>query len=261
MQFSFSRAWTVVLRYFYSNRRTASTFFDYLYWPVIDILLFGYIGLSLSQQSMNGNLVANLLTGMVLWQVAFRTNLEVSKNLLLELWDKNLINFFATPLRLSEWLAGLMMLGPIAILFTVPYGALIVKLMMNENIFSMGWPILLIIGLLIMSGWFLGIITASFLIYYGQKIDTLVWAIGWLPTPFCSIYYPLDTLPHWMQVVSKFLPMTYAFEAMRIINNENIIPYDYLAISFCLNAVYLIISLAFFVYMFKKSRGEGLSVQ
>lgn len=261
MEFKLYRAWTVVTRYFYSNRRTASTFFDYLYWPVVDILLFGYIGLSLSTQSLNNNLVINLLTGMVLWQVAFRTNLEVSKNLLLELWDENLINFFATPLRLSEWLAGLMMLGPISILFTVPYGALIVKLMMNENIFNMGWSMLLIIGLLIMSGWFLGIITSSFLIFYGQKIDTLVWALGWLPTPFCSIYYPLETLPHWMQLVSKFLPMTYAFEAMRIIINTQTIPYNLLAMSFGLNLLYLAGAIAFFLHMFKKSKGEGLSVQ
>jgi ABC-2 type transport system permease protein len=260
MVFSLDRAWTVFMRYFYSNRRTASVFVDYLYWPVIDILLFGYIGLSLSDQVLNNNLVINLLTGMVLWQVTFRTNLEVSKNLLLELWDENLINFFATPLRLSEWLVGLMMIGPVTVLFTVPYGALIVKLMVNENIFTMGWSMLLIIASLVMSGWFLGIFTSSFLIYYGQKMDTLVWAVGWLPAPFCSIYYPLETLPHWMQLASKLLPMTYAFEAMRTVINTHTIPYDLLLISFALNVLYLILALAFFMCMFRKSKNEGLSV-
>lgn len=261
MNFAWYRIRAVILRYFYANRRTVSTFFDYFYWPLIDILLFGYIGTSLATQCSSNNLVLNLMTGMVLWQVMFRTNLEISKNLLQELWDENLINFFATPLKTPEWILGLMLIGPLTILFAVPYGALLVYIAMGQNIFTMGWFMLILIGLLTISGWTLGIITSSFLIRYGQKIDTLVWAIGWLPAPFCSVYYPLETLPHWMQAVSKLLPMTHAFEAMRIFTNTNIISWSHVGISFSMNVVYLCAAIGLFSYMFSKSKDQGLSTQ
>lgn len=261
MEFAWYRVWTVVLRYFYANRRTVSTFFDYFYWPLIDILLFGYIGTSLATQCSTNNLVLNLLTGMVLWQIMFRTNLEISKNLMQELWDENLINFFATPLQTSEWIIGLMFLGPLTILFTLPYGALLVYVAMGQNIFTMGWFILILIGLLTMGGWILGLIASSFLIRYGQKIDTLIWAIGWLPAPFCSVYYPLETLPLWMQTLSKLLPMTYAFEAMRIFTNMHSISWHHVGMSLIMNLIYLCAALILFFYMFNKSKEQGLSTQ
>jgi len=64
-----------------------------------------------------------------------------------------------------------------------------------------------------------------------------------------------------MQAVSKFLPMTYAFEAMRIVHNTGVIPYDYVALSFAMNVVYLLTAIAFFMFMFKKSKEQGLSTQ
>jgi len=261
MEFAWYRIWTVILRYFYANTRTVSTLLDFLYWPLIDILLFGFIGTSMATQCANNNLVLNLLTGMVLWQVTFRTNLEVAKNLLQELWDANLINFFATPLQTSEWIMGLMFLGPLSTLFTIPYGAFIVYITMGQNIFTLGWFILVMIGLLTIGGWILGLIAASFLIRYGQKMDSIIWAIGWLPAPFCSVYYPLETLPVWMQTISKLLPMTYAFEAMRIFTSTNTISWHHVGISLGMNLLYLCGALALFFYMFNKSKEQGLSTQ
>jgi ABC-2 type transport system permease protein len=261
MEFKWYRVSSVILRYFYANRRTVSTFFDYFYWPLIDILLFGYIGTSLSSHTSGNNLVLSLLSGMVLWQVAYRTNLEISKNMMQELWDENLINFFATPLQPFEWILSLMIMGPLTVLLTVPYGALIVYISMGQNIFTIGWFMLVLIGLLIMAGWILGIITSSFLIRYGQKIDTLIWAIGWLPAPFCSVYYPVETLPGWMQTISKLMPMTYAFEAMRIYIKTNAISYYHVGMSLGMNIVYLIAALIFFFHMFNKSKERGLNTK
>ncbi|MCX5922687.1 MAG: ABC transporter permease [Candidatus Dependentiae bacterium] len=258
MVFKFSRAWTVVLRYLYSHRNGMSSLFDYFYWPLIDMLIFGFVGTSLSTQQ-NSTVVINLIAGLILWQVSFRTHLEVSRNLLQEIWDENLVNFFATPLTIAEWIVGLMMTGLLGTLITVPYGALLMKLIFNLNLFSIGISLLPLILLLVVSGWVLGFIASGFLIYWGQRIETIVWAIGWLPAPFCSVYYSVDILPHWMQIVSKCLPMTHAFEGMRYALTMGQIPYWHIAVSFTLNVVYLILALGFFMHMLRKSKAQGLS--
>lgn len=259
MELNFTRIRTVVLRYFYAHRRTPSSFFDFLYWPLIDIFLFGFIGVWFSTQQ-SPHAVASLMIGLVLWQVSFRTNLEISRNLIQELWEENLINFFATPITISEWLIGLMLCGFLAVLITIPYGTLLVYAIFGQNIFSIGFVMIPLIILLIMSGWVLGLFASAILIYYGQKIETMVWAMGWLPAPFCSVYYPLEVLPTWMQLIGKCLPMTYAFQAVRVALNTGTTSYSDIGISFALNIVYLIAAIMFFNHQFKKSKQYGLNV-
>jgi ABC-2 type transport system permease protein len=259
MELKLSRVWTVFLRYFYAHRNTPSSAFDFLYWPLVDMVLFGFIGVWLSKQQSSDKVVLSLVIGLVLWGIAYRTNLEISKNLVQELWDENLINFFATPLSLTEWICGLMLSGFLCIMFALPYGALLAYFIFGLNIFSIGFTIIPLIFLLIMSGWILGFIAAGILIYGGQKIETIVWAMGWLPAPFCSVYYPVEVLPNWMQFISKLLPMTYAFEGMRQALNTGTIPYYYLMVSFMLSFIYLIGTLIFFTFMFRKSKEQGLS--
>lgn len=257
MELKFSRAWSITLRYFYSNSRTLISIFDFLYWPVIDILLFGFISIALSP-THSAHAVANLVTALVLWQVYYRTNMEVSRNFAQELWDDNLINLFASPLSLLELIVGLMMTGLLGLLITIPYGALLVQLVFNYNIFTIGSSFFILAFFLAVSGWSLGFISAGLLIYKGQKIDSIVWAIAWLPAPFCAIYYPNEVLPTWMQYVGKCLPMTYAYESMRIILKTGTIPYDHLAMCAVLSVILFVASICFFNYIFKKSKKSGL---
>lgn len=257
MNFSFYRVWTVVLRYWYFNLRTLSSFAEFLYWPLVDILIFGFIGTSLTS-TQTENLVTNLMTGMVLWMVLFRCNLEISRNALQELWDENLINFFATPLSTSEWLAGLMFKGLLTISFTILYGWLIVYLFFGQNIFAIGPIFLVFTFLLALSGWIVGFFAAGCLIVWGQKVDILVWSLSWLFAPMSSVYYPLEILPWPMQMIGKCLPMTYAFQAMRAKIYANTIDYHAIAISFVLNVIYLMGAYAFFNMMLKKSKNNGL---
>jgi ABC-2 type transport system permease protein len=258
MKINFLRVKTVVLRYFYANRREVSMYFDYFYWPVLDMLLFGYLGTWLSS-AQTGNLTSSLIISLVLWSLTYRTSLDIAKNMAQELWDENLVNFFATPLSVVEWILGLMGSGIISLFITLPYCALIAKLFFNQNIFAVGPSIFIFVFLLVMCGWVLGFLAASFLIYYGQKIETVVWAIPWLITPFSSVYYPVDVLPTPMQYISRALPTTYAFEGIRLLVNTGKIPYQHIGISLLLNIVYLTFALLFFMYMFKKSKNNGLS--
>ncbi len=252
------RIWAVILRNFYASRRDFNRLFDFTYWPFIDIFLFGFICVWLTSKE-HSTLLLTLMLGLVLWQVAYRTNLEISRSLVQELWDNNLINIFSTPITIFEWILGLMLTGILCLCITVTVGSLAVKLIYGQNIFVIGWPILVFILLLAMSGWILGLIGASFLLNWGQRVETMVWAMGWLPAPFCSVYYPVDVLPAWAQCVSKTLPMTYAFEAMRSVVIKGYLPKNYLIISFLLNSLYLILATLLFLFMLKKRKNKGLA--
>ncbi len=258
VEINFSRVQTVMRRYYYANRREISMYFDYFYWPVLDMLLFGYLGTWLSSQQ-TGNLAFSLITSLVLWALTYRTSLDIAKNMAQELWDENLVNFFATPLTVAEWMLGLMGAGLMSLLITLPYCALIAKIFFNQNIFSMGPELFIFVFLLVMCGWILGFFAAGILIYYGQKIETIVWAVPWLITPFSSIYYPVDVLPPFMQTISKLLPTTYAFEGLRQVINTGHLSYQHIGMSLLLNVIYLTLALLFFIKMFKKSKNNGLN--
>jgi ABC-2 type transport system permease protein len=258
MNFCITRIWTIVLRVFYGSRRDLNKLFELTYWPFIDILLFGFIGVSFAT-AQDTNLLLAFMSGLVLWQVAYRTNLEIARNVLQELWDNNLINFMASPLTIAEWLAGLMLTGLLCTLFTVTFGALCVKLMYNTNIFTLGWPMIVFALQIAASGWVLGLIAASFLMRWGEKIQTIVWAMGWLPAPFCSVYYPVEVLPAWAQTISKGLPMTYVFEALRTYIKTGQVMLTELCISAALLVLYFTLSLCLFFYMLNKRKDIGLA--
>ena len=105
----------------------------------------------------------------------------------------------------------------------------------------------------------MGFLGAAFIMYYGNKVQTLAWTMGFMFAPFSAVYYPLSSLPSWIQNISKFLPTTYVFEGMRGIINNQSLPLDMLLKSLGLNILYLTLSIAFFVFMFEKSRAKGLA--
>lgn len=257
MIISMPRIWTVVLRYFYSSRRDLSKAFDFVYWPLIDIFMTGFLGVSLVQDP-NSSMIVALLTSLVIWQIAFRTNMEISRNVLQELWDNNLLNWLATPLATHEWLIGLMLTGFLSSIITFLFGSFVVKMIYGISIFAVGPVIILCLISLAMAGWILGLLGSSFLIRWGQRVETMVWALGWFPAPFCGVFYSVDVLPTWAQYFSTILPMTYALKALRLAINTGEVSYTCIGISFALNGIYLVAALTLFYTMLRISKRRGL---
>lgn len=254
-----SRVWVIVLRHLYVFRRSLDRLADSVYWPVMDIVLWGLTSKWQASQSSIPNILLVVLTGLVFWQIVWRANYEISVNILEEFWNQNLVNLFATPLRFSEWIVGLMVVSVIKMVATVIVGVGVVWLFYELNIFSVGWMFLPFLVSLTMSGWFMGFLGSAFIIYWGQKVQTIAWTMGFLLAPFSAVYYPLSVLPESVRYISSALPMTYVFEGMRSILLTGVMPLDMLVKSFALNALYLTLAIVFFKFMFEKSREKGLS--
>jgi ABC-2 type transport system permease protein len=253
-----SRIKAIFLRYYYSAIKGPHQLVDLFYWPLVDILLWGLTSIWIQNQNNVPNLPLILMTGLIFWQIAWRGSIDISTNLLQEFWNRNLVNLFSTSLKISEWTFGIILLSLCKLIITVAFGALVVYMLYSLNVFTIGWAFLPFASLLFIFGWSLGFCSSGIIIYWGHRVEMFAWMMAFIFAPFSAVFYPVHILPDWAQYVAWSLPTTYVFEGMRNILNGELFPLDYLWKSLVLNIVYLVLSIAFFCWMFEKSRMKGL---
>lgn len=256
---NFNRIKGVFFRYYYNLKKGPHQLSDLFYWPLVDILLWGLTSIWIQNQNNVANLPLVLMTALIFWQVAWRGSIDISVNLLQEFWHRNLVNLFSTPLKIWEWVCGVLLLSLCKLFVTVAFGSLMVYLLYSLNVFTLGWSFLPFAALLLIFGWTLGFCAAGLIIYWGHQVEMLAWMIAFIFAPFSAVFYPVETLPGWAQKFAWSLPTTYIFEGMRQILQSGPFPYSYVWISLILNIVYLSLSIFFFKWMFEKSRVKGLA--
>ncbi|HEY2811027.1 MAG TPA: ABC transporter permease [Rhabdochlamydiaceae bacterium] len=255
---SWKRISAVFLRYYYIFAKV-ETLSDLIFWPALEIILWGVTSVWIQHHENEiPNIALVILTGLVFWQIVWRSYYEVAVNLLQEFWNRNLINLFSTPLKLSEWSIAIMLTGLFKITITISFGAIVVWILYALNIFSLGWAFLPFCASLVLSGWFIGFLSASILIYFGQRMETLAWLTPYLFSPFCAVFYPVAALPAWGHAISYALPMTYIFEGMRSVVQQGTFPMRMFLMSIGLNVLYLFLTALLLIFLFNKSREKGL---
>lgn len=255
---SLSRIRGVFLRYFFTLK-DFSQLSDLFYWPLVDILLWGLTSIWIQNQNAVPNLPLILMTALIFWQVAWRGALGISFHLLQEFWHRNLVNLFSTPLKISEWISGILLLAICKLLVSVAFGGLMVYVLYSLNVFAMGWAFLPFAILLFMFGWTIGFLASGLIIYWGHKVEMFAWMLPFLFAPFSAVFYPVHVLPPLAQYISWSLPTTYVFEGMRQILAGETFPFAYFWVSLLLNLLYLFCSVQFFRTMFYKSLVKGLA--
>jgi ABC-2 type transport system permease protein len=256
---SLGRIAAMIMRHLYLVPRSLEHWAESIYWPLIDLLIWGLATRWIESSSGDVPLLALImLTGVVFWQIVWRASYEISVNLLQELWSQNLVNLFATPLSVWEWSVSLVVLGMIKNVLTLIVGIGSVWVLFRLNIFSVGWMLAPFLISLMMSGWFMGFASSGLIIYFGKNVQGLAWIFGFALAPFSAVFYPLSALPAWAQKISAVLPMTYVLEGMRQVLRGGPPPYAALFYSFALNILYLSMAILFFGWMFNKSREKGL---
>ena len=256
---NFNRVKAMFLRYLINMRHNYDRLADMFYWPAMELFIWGLTGLYLAQLNSNSSqYLFVILNGLVFWIVIWRAQYEITTNLLAELWDRNIINIFSTPLKIREWIAAFMLFGLMKTIISLIFSAILAFIFYKYNIFAYGLYLIPFLASLLLTGWAGGFFVAAFLIRFGMKIQTIAWAGIVIIVPFSAIYYPLSILPDWVQIVGKFIPSTYIFEGLRQLLFTGTLSFDKLLISFALNILYLILSIWFFVKMFKTSRKLGL---
>lgn len=212
------RTLAIVLRQFYLMRGSPARVLPIFAWVAIDIVLWGFITRYLNTVASPGfDFIPVLLGAVLLWDFFTRVMHGVSIAFLEDVWSHNFLNLFASPLTIREYLAGLV-LSSIA---TSSVG-LLLMVVLAAAFFGLSF---LIYGILIVPfflvlflfGIALGIVSSAIVLRFGPASEWFVWPVPALLSPFAAVFYPVSALPDWMQQVSKLLPPSYVFEAMRAI--------------------------------------------
>lgn len=256
---SWSRIIGVFFRYFYVTKKGLHQLSDLFYWPLVDILIWGLTCYWIETQGHLGSLRLTLLTALIFWQIVWRGSLDISTSLLLEFWQRNLMNLFSTPLKISEWISGMLLLGICKLIITIAFSALVVYLFFAVNLFAVGWALIPFALCLLLFGWAVSFLGSSLIIYWGHRVEMIAWMSAWIFSPFSAIFYPVEVLPLWAQKISWCLPTTYIFEAMRSVLAQGTFPLSYVWISLGLNLIFLTFSLLIFRWTFEKTREKGLA--
>jgi len=249
----------VCFRYLYLYKRSAPRLMEIFYWPLLDLLLWGFITLYLAKYKENlPNFVAFLLGALILWDILFRSQQGISVSFLEDVWSRNFLNLFASPLRPGEYLVSLIIMSVFKILIAATVMSLLAWLFYSFNIFLIGLSLIPFVLCLVMLGWAIGIATTSFILRFGQEAEILAWGIGLLFQPVSAVFYPVSVLPGFLRVVARAVPASYVFEGMREAITTGRFAFGSLAAALGLSAAYLILALILFQITFTVVRKKGL---
>ncbi len=259
MKVNLRRVYAIILRYMFLFRRSYDRLTDAFYWPVIDLFVWGLTSSYLKSFAPKASpIILMVVSGILLWLIVWRAQYEISGGILEDLWNKNLINIFVSPLTFLEWNLAFITVGLIKIIVSVPFAMLVAYLLYHVQIFLYGFYLIPFAISLTISGWWIGFLVAGIILRYGTKVQTIAWASVGLISPFAAIYYPVSILPMWAQKIAYLIPMTYIFEGSRQIIFQHKLDPEKLIMSFVLNAVYLIATIIFVRSSFKKILNKGL---
>ncbi len=202
-------------------------------------------------------MLARILSGTILWAVLARSQWEVSASMITESWERNLMNIFAAPLTIAEFLVSSVLLGALKLIIVFGFMAIVTLVFYRFNVFALSWWIIPLLGSLFLTSVWLAFLVNALVLRYGKGVISIAWTLVIIINPISGVVYPLSVLPRPLQIVAQFLPSSYIFEGMRSILDKGTMDPFLLGISFLLNLVYLTGGIAFYWYTFRKAREHG----
>jgi ABC-2 type transport system permease protein len=136
--FSPGRVWAMLLRYLYILRSSWPRTLELLYWPTLQVLVWGFMSqFFYSNSSYVARAFGVLLGAVMLWDLMFRSQLGLSISFLEEMWSRNLGHLFATPLHAYEWVISLLAMSVIRVMIGIVPAALLAIPLYDYSIFAM----------------------------------------------------------------------------------------------------------------------------
>jgi ABC-2 type transport system permease protein len=234
-----SRVAAVALRYFYLVRGSPVRLLPMIAWVAIDIVLWGFITRYLDRLT-RFDFVSTLLGAVLLWDFLGRVMQGITTAFFEDVWSRNFLNVFATPLTIADYLSGLVITGIVTSLLGLAAMLLLATGVFGLSFFAYGLALVPFVFVLFVTGIALGVVGTSIVLRFGPASEWLIWPIPSLLSPFVGVFYPLATLPAWMRPISHLLAPSYVFEGMRAIMAGKPIPWDQLGLGSGLAVLYLV---------------------
>jgi ABC-2 type transport system permease protein len=249
----------IVLRQLYLLRGSPVRVFPMVTWVAIDVVLWGFITRYLNAVSGSGvNFVPALLGGVLLWDFCTRIMQGVSTAFLEDVWSRNLLNLFASPLSISEYLSGLVLTSILTSVIGVVVMLVLATFVFHLAFFSLGAALAAFFLVLLMFGIALGVFGSGVVLRFGPASEWLLWPLPALLSPFAAVFYPLATLPAWMRGVAHGLPPSYVFEGMRALLAGRPFPATQLLGGGAVAVVELLLACLFYAGVYRHAMRTGL---
>ena len=253
------RTSAIVIRHLYLVSGSPARVLPLFAWVAIDMVLWGFITRYLNSVSAaKFDFVPIFLGAVLLWDFFTRVMHGVTMAFMEDVWSRNFLNIFATPLSISEYVGGLV-LSSIA---TSAVG-LIVMIVLASTIFGLSFlaygialvPFLLVLFLF---GIALGVLGAAVVLRFGPASEWFIWPVPALVSPLAGVFYPIATLPRWMQYICLALPPAYVFENVRAIVAGGALSARGLSVGVGLAVVDVVVACWVFARVYRHSVRTGL---
>jgi ABC-2 type transport system permease protein len=212
------------LRHIYLIRNSFPRILDLIYWPSVQVFLWGFISeFFTASSSYYNDTIGVILTAAILYDFLFRSSISYNMMFLEEIWSRNFTNLFIAPIKISEIIAALTMTAIFRTLIGLVPAVLVAIPLFGVSIFKLGIPLIFLLIALYIFGISLGLLVTAGLLRFGPSFENIAWASLFFLAPLGCIYYPIEILPDTLQVVAKSLPLVHIFEEMRnILINQTV---------------------------------------
>jgi ABC-2 type transport system permease protein len=256
------RVSAMVLRHWYVIRSSWPRAAELIYWPLVQMLTWGFLQTYLSQAtSLAGRAAGLFIGGVLLWDILVRGQLGFSIAFLEEVWSHNLGHLLMSPLRPAELIASLIVVSLVKLTVAMVPVAFMAYWFFGFNLLSLGVAFAALFANLIVMSWALGLVSAGVVLRWGLGAESFAWLVAFVLLPLCCVYYPVATLPAWLQPVALALPPTYVFEGLRALVLNHTFEAAHMIKALLLNAVYFGLGAAAFAFFLRQARASGSLVQ
>jgi ABC-2 type transport system permease protein len=255
----FPRIRAIVYRHLTLYKRSVTRVMEIIYWPVLDLMVWGFVTLYLQKYQARLPFFVNFFIGsLILWDIFFRAQQGISLSFLEEVWSRNLLNLFVSPLTPAEFIAGTLIVSLFKVITTFLITLLLALFIFSYNIFLLGFPLFLFLLNLVLMGWAIGVMTTGAILRFGQEAEVLAWGLAFLFQPVSAVFYPVSVLPPTLQKIAWCIPASHTFEGMREVIQGRGVPVKEMILALGLNGIYILAAALFFSWMLREVKTRGL---
>jgi ABC-2 type transport system permease protein len=265
---SLRRIGAMIARYLYVLRSSWPRMAELIYWPAIQMFTWGFLQTYINGQANAAGIAGRfavaagtLIGALLLWDSLFRAQLGFSLSFLEEMWSRNMANLLMSPLRPLEFVAALMTMSLIRLAIGVLPVTALAFLLFGFNLWGLGLAVVAFFINLVLTSWAIGLFVSGLVLRNGMGAEAIAWSILFFVMPFACVYYPVATLPSWLQWVAWSLPPTYVFEGLRALLVAHVFRADLMLEALSLNAFLLAAGTVAFLALLDSARRAGSLLQ
>jgi ABC-2 type transport system permease protein len=193
-----------------------------------------------------------------MWDFFTRVMQGVTMAFFEDVWSRNFLNIFASPLSIVEYLAGLVLTSVVTSVVGLVVMLVLATAAFGLTFFAYGTALVPFVLILFLFGIAMGIVGCAIVLRLGPSAEWFIWPIPGILSPFAGVFYPVSTLPWWMQPISYLLPPSYVFEGMRAVVTGGQAPRASLLPGAVLAVVYLLVACVLFSRVYHGAVRTGL---